>query len=639
MSFSLYNRFRQLEKVRVDKDALEGYLGATSTDGVLRISAPLTYTDGGNYITLGLDTAGDYTVGSITFAGATGTNLINMPDNLLDALSIQEGSNKYVTFDTVDDEEDIFFYKSVDILHTATHADDHALEVDTDAAGHGDVKAIDIDYITGDISTGEDEGILLLNIDRTLATGGDIFALEVLATDQVTGITGIYGLKIGPEIGPVHQDSGEFIDPTLATNDTPRTHVGYMADGILANTTDIFKLEDDYIIISANDAFQDMELVFSTPASKNIRPTFHYSISGIDTFAEFTPVDGTDGCRHTGVISWDADDVTGGGAHVADSTTGKFAIKIIRTKAGNMTTPVLGYAKTAKTAEYVWDEDGDVNIRKLAIGASSGTFPGASFHLAAPTGNINAYITNDAASGIPALWLIRGYTGTPSYGGIGSTGNDTLELSTTGSFNDSGFILAGNDVTIVGTLDCGAITSSGNLLITSASSKSIITTVTEIAEITECILNSDTASWSTFSKGSAYAGTTHGGLTGNNQVGMEAQNASSFYIGCNAAAPIIFCQGRVEKVRIDTSGNFGLGTATFGTNAATSFGIAIGTEPASSIAGQIEMYAKDSSDGATNATLAFRTEQSVEVVGTFTPSHKHKIWINGVEYWIQLDAV
>ena len=63
MTFSLYNRFRQLEKVRVDKDALEGYLGASSTDGVLRTGAPLTYTDGGNYITLDLDeTAVDHDI-------------------------------------------------------------------------------------------------------------------------------------------------------------------------------------------------------------------------------------------------------------------------------------------------------------------------------------------------------------------------------------------------------------------------------------------------------------------------------------------------------------------------------------------------------------------------------------------------
>ena len=312
----------------------------------------------------------DLTIESMTFTGVTGVNLIKMPDNLLDALSIQEGSNKYITFNTVNDEEDILFYKSVDILHTATHADDHALEIDTDAAGYGDVKALDVDYITGNITAGEDEGILLINIDRTLATGGDIFALEVLATDQVSGSTGIYGLKIGPEIGPIHQDSGEFIDPTLATDNHPSNHVSIMADGILANGTAIFTNNSEYIIIGADAAFQDMELIFSTVSSKDIRPTFWYSISGIDTFTQFTPVDGTDGCRHTGVISWDASDLSN---HVADDTTTKFDIKIIRTKGGSFTTPVLGYAKTAGTTEYIWDKNGDVNIRNLSVAGTLGS--------------------------------------------------------------------------------------------------------------------------------------------------------------------------------------------------------------------------------------------------------------------------
>ena len=41
-------------KVSVDADAIPGYLGAASNDGVLRTSAPLSYTDGGDYVTLGL---------------------------------------------------------------------------------------------------------------------------------------------------------------------------------------------------------------------------------------------------------------------------------------------------------------------------------------------------------------------------------------------------------------------------------------------------------------------------------------------------------------------------------------------------------------------------------------------------------
>lgn len=86
--------------------------------------------------------------------------------------------------------------------------------------------------------------------------------------------------------------------------------------------------------------------------------------------------------------------------------------------------------------------------------------------------------------------------------------------------------------------------------------------------------------------------------------------------------------------------NVGIGTsAAVGTSGTRTLAINIGTEPSSSPANCINIYAKDSSAGSANATLALRTEQAVETVGTFTASHKLRIWINGTQYWIQLDAV
>ena len=103
--------------------------------------------------------------------------------------------------------------------------------------------------------------------------------------------------------------------------------------------------------------------------------------------------------------------------------------------------------------------------------------------------------------------------------------------------------------------------------------------------------------------------------------------------------PASFVLGVGTVMTLLQIGNAGLGTATFGTNAARSLGIAIGTEPATSIANQIEIYARDTSVGAANATIGLRTEQGVEAIGTFTPAWKLRIYINGVEYWIQLDPV
>ncbi len=298
---------------------------------------------------------------TLDFTGSTTENQITFPDNLADALSFKEGPNSYIQFITTDGEEDILFNKPIDVHHTATSADDHAVEIDVDAATFGDVKAIDIDYITDNIVDGQDEGIILINIDETLATGGEVFGLEILTTDQVTGSTSIHGMKAGPLVNPIHQDSGTFANPTTSTDNA--VDESDMRDGLLANTTTIFEAQNEYIVIGAAAAFQDMELVFSTPGNKNIKPTFHYSTGGTG-FTPFTPVDGTDGCKHTGVISWDASDLVG---HAANAT-GTFDIKMIRTRS-NMTSPVLGYAKTAATTEYTWDKDGNVSIKGLTLAA------------------------------------------------------------------------------------------------------------------------------------------------------------------------------------------------------------------------------------------------------------------------------
>ncbi|KKL23837.1 hypothetical protein LCGC14_2421390, partial [marine sediment metagenome] len=253
---------------------------------------------------------------------------------------------------------------NLDLIHTATANDDHSFEIDTDAAGFGDIKSIDINYTTGAIAAGEDEGIVLINIDETLATGGDVFAFEVLATD---GEASIYGLKVGALIGPIHQDSGVFANPTTGTDNSTATSTAAMIDGATSTTTAIFENDNEYILIGSAAVFEEIEFILTTGSSgAGIAPTFGYSISGAHQFTTFSPVDGTNGFRNTGVIAWDASDLT---SHVANDDTSTFDIKITRTRNSLSTTPVLGYAKVASTTEYIWDKDGDVNIKDLtAVG-------------------------------------------------------------------------------------------------------------------------------------------------------------------------------------------------------------------------------------------------------------------------------
>lgn len=53
--------------------------------------------------------------------------------------------------------------------------------------------------------------------------------------------------------------------------------------------------------------------------------------------------------------------------------------------------------------------------------------------------------------------------------------------------------------------------------------------------------------------------------------------------------------------------------------------------------GTFILEACNTSDG--KASIEITTEQLVEVIGVFTASHKLKIRLNGIEFWMPLDAV
>jgi hypothetical protein len=124
-----------------------------------------------------------------------------------------------------------------------------------------------------------------------------------------------------------------------------------------------------------------------------------------------------------------------------------------------------------------------------------------------------------------------------------------------------------------------------------------------------------------------------------------------YYIGRSATAwgtgqPIIaasyagwtFKAGGFTRLIIDGSGNVGFGnTITFGANADRVFAMENGTAPSAHVDNEIQIFSIDSSDA--TATLGLFLEQAVEAIGTFTPSHKIKVKINGTEYWLQLDSV
>lgn len=94
-----------------------------------------------------------------------------------------------------------------------------------------------------------------------------------------------------------------------------------------------------------------------------------------------------------------------------------------------------------------------------------------------------------------------------------------------------------------------------------------------------------------------------------------------------------------EVVTSDADGNVGLGVTAFGTNATDVLGITgDGVVPGTSPAGMIQIFADDSSGGATHATLGIRTEEAVATEALVGDSTLN-IWINGTEYHLLLRAV
>jgi len=141
--------------------------------------------------------------------------------------------------------------------------------------------------------------------------------------------------------------------------------------------------------------------------------------------------------------------------------------------------------------------------------------------------------------------------------------------------------------------------------------------------------------------------TTNGGvtvLTGNTSDGYYA-----FGDDGNALAGAVrfdhnvdemgFEFGGVRSVTMKTFGLLGIGVTAWGTSGTNVLGItADGVVPSTSPAGMIQIFADDSSGGATNATLAIRTEEAVasEVLACDSTLN---IWVNGTEYHLLMRAV
>lgn len=85
------------------------------------------------------------------------------------------------------------------------------------------------------------------------------------------------------------------------------------------------------------------------------------------------------------------------------------------------------------------------------------------------------------------------------------------------------------------------------------------------------------------------------------------------------------------NIALDTNGNVGIGTPTFGTSAATVLAISTGTAPSTGPADTIQIFSTDLSAG--NTILSLRTEGTpVNANTTAAATHRIAVRINGTVY-------
>lgn len=365
----------------------------------------------------------------------------------------------------------------------------------------------------------------------------------------------------------------------------------------------------NYFLIgnSSGEAVESTDL----PTGTTIGTNYIYRSGGTDVI----PADGG-----TGISSYTVGDIlyASGAAALSKLAAGTSGYVLTAAGAGvapewaapagvlsGLTSPRIPFAASATTlsdsANLYWDDSNDVLYFNNGFGIKS-VFSYDNLYM----GHINAaQIASTGLDNFSVLGLQKITTGD---GNIG-IGNLTLGEITTESYNIA-----------MGYLTAPLLTGHSNIVLGS-NSGSLMTT----------------ADYNTIVGVAAGAALT----TGDNNLLLGARlefqsNTASDQLTIQNA---IFGQGNSAISTTMSAGVIGLYTvAAIGSWSKATFIGNVATE-STAITNGIVVYAKDSSDGAANSTLAIYTEQSVEAIGTYTPSHKLKVWINGTEYWIELDAV
>lgn len=422
----------------------------SSVNGVSHFDSSMFSVDGNGFVTL--VASASFTTGSVIFWGTSSF----AQDN---ANFFYDDTNNRLGLGTTTPADTLHVIGSMELDYVATENDTHAIEIIANANGFSDLKALDIDYITGTMVAGQDEEAILVNIDESDSLGGIVAGYLVLTTAE--GSSTINGYETGININPIVQQSGTFVNADNILNKAVDVTAALASGGVGAISA--FVADNDTFTIGDASKFNEIEVILTTPASgAGIAPIFEYS-TGAATFATFVPADATNGFKNTGAILFDSSTLLGW----VTAASGNFEIKITRTRNTLVTTPIIDEIQISATTEFKWDKNGDVNINSLTLitdlavayggtGVSSLTDGGIMLGSGVGGVTVTAQPTNGQ--------LLIGSTGVdPVLGSLTSTGGSVTITPGAGTINLE--VAAGNDAILTLTGNTGGAISptAGNI--------------------------------------------------------------------------------------------------------------------------------------------------------------------------------
>lgn len=287
----------------------------------------------------------------------------NSPSFTGDILSTLVG-NQNITIDATNPR--VMTKGVIKVDHVAGMNGTRPISLNINANGFGDTSALVVNYVATGLTPQTESHINNINIDTDASTGGSIEGLAVTKTGE--GLAEVTAVHAHIDVNVIKQSSGSVTAASNAFlyNNATFTDVSSSFGSLIVNTP-IFVNNTDYVYIGNSTKFNSIDVSLERVASgSGIIPTFEYSIgTQPNDWALAAPVDGTNGFRQNGTITlstqpsnWTTKDVNGVNA---------FWVRIRRTNAAAITSPIENRIRIDSAVTYGWDKDGKLDLSKITL--------------------------------------------------------------------------------------------------------------------------------------------------------------------------------------------------------------------------------------------------------------------------------